>query len=355
MKVTKEELKNIIKNSCDEKDSAAFARWVVSDSFENDLENFITEDLENELAQIHQVEDKALGKMASKILRNAKNHVPVPAERSEKIIAPYQSDWQSRSWFPNGYKIAATIVLLAVFSFVIIYFTTRTTEDFTSTQIITKENQRGRKSTIFLKDGSVVYLNAESKIHFPEMFSDTLREIQLEGEAYFDISKDETKPFRVNIGELKISVLGTSFNVNAYTDNEFIKVSLSTGKVRIESDDHNENLDSNKVELIAGQSVSYSTKQNTFSKISTFNPSIDLGWKDGTIVFENAGMEEMLQRFERWYNVDFEIKNRPSFRWNYTGEFANQTLQDVLESLSFSQKFEYKINQDKVEIMFNPN
>ena len=353
--MTKEELKKIIKNTCNEKGRAAFARWVVSDSFEKDLDSFITEDLENELDQIHQVEDKALEKMAAKIHRNAKNQNSSPSEKSEKTIAPYKSDWQSRSWFSNGYKIAAAMVLLAVFSFVVIYFTNKPAEEFASAQIITKENQRGRKSTIFLKDGSVVYLNAESKIHFPEVFSDNLREVQLEGEAYFNIAKDETKPFIVSIGELKISVLGTSFNVNAYTDTEYIKVSLNTGKVLIESIYNNENLDNSKVELIAGQSVSYSTKQNTFTKVSTFNPSLDLGWKDGTIVFENASMETMMQRFERWYNVDFEIKNTPSFRWNYTGEFANQTLQDVLESLSFSQKFDYKINQDKVEIMFNPN
>lgn len=353
-KVTKEELKNIIKNNCNEKESAAFGRWVVSDSFEKDLDSFITEDLENELAQIHQVEDKDLEKMAAKILRYAKNQTSIPTEKSGKIIAPYTSDWQSKSWFSSGYKIAAAIVLLAVFSFVIIYFSSKPTEELSSVQIITKENQRGRKSTIFLKDGSVVYLNAESKIHFPEVFSDSLREIQLEGEAYFDIAKDEAKPFIVSIGELKISVLGTSFNVNAYTDTEFIKISLNTGKVQIENDNDG-NSDKKKVELNAGQCVSYSTKQNTFSNVSAFNPALDLAWKDGTIVFENAGMKEMLQRFERWYNVDFEIKNTPSFRWNYTGEFANQTLQDVLESLSFSQKFEYKINQDKVEIMFNPN
>jgi transmembrane sensor len=353
--VTKEELKNIIKKSCSEKDSAAFARWVISDSFENDLDSFITDDLENELTQIHQVEDKALEKMAAKILRTNKYEILNPVERAERIISPYKSDWQTRSWFSSGYKIAAAMVLLAAFSFVVFYFINRQSEDVTSAQIITKENLRGRKSTIFLKDGSVVYLNAESKIHFPEVFSDSLREIQLEGEAYFDIAKDEARPFIVSIGELKISVLGTSFNVHAYDDTEFIKVSLISGKVRVESGESNDYTDNGKVQLVAGQSVSYSKKQNTFTKVSTFNPALDAGWKDGTIVFENASMENMLQRFGRWYNVDFEIKNAPAFQWNYTGEFGNQTLQDVLESLSFSQKFEYKINKDKVEIMFNPN
>jgi transmembrane sensor len=352
--VTKEELKNIIKNHYGEKNSAEFARWVSSDNFEDDLDRFITEDLENELTKMHQIEDPALKTMAAKILNKASQRKNNLSEYSRPIPA-LEGNWQRRSGLSAGYKIAAALLLLAAFSFVVFFFMNNQTAEIAEVQIITKENLRGRKSTIFLKDGSIVYLNAESRIHFPEVFRDSLREVQLEGEAYFEISKDEAKPFVVSIGELKIRVLGTSFNANAYNDNEYIKVSLNTGKVRIESNDNNENADNSKVELNAGQCVSYSTKHNSFTKVSVFNPLLDLGWKDGTIVFENTSMQTMLQRLERWYNVDFEIKNSPSFRWNYTGEFTNQTLQDVLESLSFSQKFEYKINQDKVEIMFNPN
>lgn len=352
--MTKEELKNIIANRCSENDRAAFAKWVTSESFESDLESFISNDLENELAKTHHIEDAALNTMAEKIIQSAKAQNSNLAEKSGTKIYAYDSDWQNRSGLSAGYKIAAALVLLAVFSFVVFFFMNNQPKEISEARLITKENQRGRKSTIFLKDGSIVYLNAESKIHFPDVFSDSLREVKLEGEAYFDIAKDDTKPFIVALDELKISVLGTSFNVNSYTENDHIKISLNTGKILIEQSAGDLRQNAQKVELNAGQSVSYSPKQNTFTKVSTFNPLLDLGWKDGTIVFENATMETMLQRFERWYNVDFEVKNTPSFNWNYTGEFTNQTLQDVLESLSFSQKFEYKINQNKVELMFNP-
>jgi len=95
--------------------------------------------------------------------------------------------------------------------------------------------------------------------------------------------------------------------------------------------------------------------QNVFTDITNFDPGLDLGWKDGKIVFRNADMETMISRFERWYNVDFVLQNKPYFEWSYTGEFENQTLQDVLESLSFSQSFDYKFNHNKVELVFKPN
>jgi ferric-dicitrate binding protein FerR (iron transport regulator) len=351
--VTKKELKNVIRNHCDESSKAQFMQWVTSDHFEEDLEKFISEDLENDLSTNHHLEEAALDDMAKKILTMARKN-QTPLEMTHHKVAGNDQVSHKRIGFNTIFKIAAALLFIALFTFVAYYFTQNPTRKNQITQTITKENQRGRKSTIFLKDGSIVYLNSDSKIQFPEVFDDSIRAVRLEGEAYFDIARDENKPFIVLTNDLKISVLGTSFNINAYRENEYVKISLNTGKVKVENEIIKDQDDAQIIKLNPGQSVAYLSKQNIFTKVSSFSSNLDLSWKDGKIVFENADLETMINRFERWYNVDFVMKNKPYFEWDYTGEFHNQTLQDVLESLSFSQSFDFKINQDKVEIVFKP-
>ncbi len=352
--MTKDELKKLIKDRFPDNKRMELIDWVLSNNFDKELDQFITEDLEHELLQKHKLGDADLENLASEILKKA------PAkdghqEIKQHKIETYQSDWQSRSGFRRIFRIAAAVVLIALFAYVAFYFTNNQTVEIAKVESIIKENQRGRKSTIFLRDGSIVYLNSESKIQYPEVFSDSLRVVHISGEAYFDIARDEAKPFIVYSDNLKISVLGTSFNVNAFQENEFVKVSLNTGKVKIENTIQNSQGDSEAIELVAGQSVEYSSEKNIFTNVSEFDPNLDLSWKDGKIVFKEASLEKVMERFERWYNVDITLKNSPYFKWNYTGEFHNQTLQDVLESLSFSQSFDFELDQDKVEIVFKPN
>jgi ferric-dicitrate binding protein FerR (iron transport regulator) len=253
------------------------------------------------------------------------------------------------------YRVAATLLILGMFSAIAYYFsgTKKNVEPAVSTVI--KENLRGRKSTIFLNDGSIVYLNSESSIEYPEKFSDSLRVVKISGEAFFDIARDEHKPFIVHTDELAISVLGTSFNVNDFDENDRCKISLSSGKVSVSTLGQTQGSTADAITLSPGQSVSYLEEKAEFTSITAFDPNLDLGWKDGNIVFKNADMQTMLKTFERWYNVDFKLKNDPYFRWNYTGEFHNQTLQDVLESLSFSQSFDFRFEENNVELMFKPN
>jgi ferric-dicitrate binding protein FerR (iron transport regulator) len=352
--VNKKELKKVIRSHCSEAGKAEFAQWVSSNQFDEDLENFISEDLENELSKNHQIDDAELDGMAKKILSMARENQTSPKLNHDKI-ASYESDRQNHSGTNALFKIAAALLLIMLFTFIAFRYTRNTTEENQIAQTITKENQRGRKSTIFLKDGSIVYLNSDSKIQFPEVFTDSNRIVQLEGEAFFDVARDENKPFVVLTNDLKVSVLGTSFNINAYRENEFTKISLNTGKVKIENEGIDDENNVKSIELNPGQSVAYLSKQSTFTEVYPFNSNLDLSWKDGKIVFENADLETMIKRFERWYNVDFVLKNKPYFAWDYTGEFHNQTLQDVLELLSFSQSFDFQINQDKVEVVFKPN
>jgi len=349
--VTKQELKRIIAERFPKHKMTELNSWVFSEDFETDLDQFIESDLEHQLKRKQKIDVDALDSMASNILKKS-------SIKTSKGIKPdfYHSTKKARKFrLQTLYKFAATLLVVAIFSFVAYYFTGNQVVEEVQVKSILKENLRGRKSTIFLRDGSIVYLNAESKIHYPEVFSDSLRVVHLEGEAFFDISRDESRPFVVFSNDVKVSVLGTSFNINAFNENDYVKISLNSGRVSVENRDSGKKADKQKVQLQPGQSVSYSPMQNVFTDITNFDPGLDLGWKDGKIVFKNADIETMISRFERWYNVDFVLQNKPYFEWSYTGEFENQTLQDVLESLSFSQSFEYRFNHNKVELVFKPN
>ena len=232
--MTKKELKNILRNHCTEQDKTELIQWVLSEKFDDDLEKYISEDLEIELAQKHRINDVELNTMAAKIISKARKETNTTVN-PEHEIPTYSGDWQNRSGLGFFYKIAATLLLVALFTFIAFHFTKNTTEHVKTATAITKENQRGRKSTIFLKDGSIVYLNAESSIRYPEVFPDSARIVKLQGEAYFDIARDPDKPFIVQVGNLRVSVLGTSFNINAYEENEFelknVNVEMKEGEL----------------------------------------------------------------------------------------------------------------------------
>lgn len=352
--MNREELKKILSGQGLPYDKEALNKWIHSSNFETELHDIISSDLQQSLSSERVLSDPELKAMADDIISGVEK-----LSRTNRLRQPQRKTTSSNilkeeRLFPLYIKVAAALLLVVSVIFIAVHFLNAPQLPVTEVaQTIYKENPKGRKSTIFLRDGSVVYLNSESKIQYPENFSDAERTLMLEGEAFFEIAKDENRPFIVKTGNLDIRVLGTTFNVHAYAEDDNIKVSLSSGKVII----NNENApgsESSTIELNPGQSVFYSTIENSFSKVTNFNRNLDLSWKDGKIVFENADMEFMLKQFERWYNVHFELSNKPYFKWNYTGEFANQTLEDVLESLSFSQSFNYSITDKEVKLVFKP-
>jgi transmembrane sensor len=105
--------------------------------------------------------------------------------------------------------------------------------------------------------------------------------------------------------------------------------------------------------LEPGQQVQYKKKSSQFSELQEFNIRSVYSWKDGILYFKSAGLSEVITRLERWYGVEFIIGNNSSVPWSYTGEFNNQSLKSVLESLSFSQNFNFTINDKNVTIHFN--
>ncbi len=203
---------------------------------------------------------------------------------------------------------------------------------------------RGQKLTVSLSDGSVIKLNSDTKFRFPKKFDSNKREVFLEGEAFFEVSRDTTRPFTVITGELKIEVLGTSFNVQNYDHNN-AKVAVATGKVKVAAmDDLSENVILKPAEMVVFNKDSISLIK------SDFNPKEELSWKDGVLFFNNNSVYEIFEKLERWYGVEFRITKGANLNRRYTGSFTNESLNNVLQAIKFSTNFNYKIENEEVII-----
>jgi len=252
----------------------------------------------------------------------------------------------SRNLIPWIYRIAAVLAFVFTFTFLINEFSIDPNKnvDIVTAKTIEKKNLAGVKSTIHLPDGSIVNLNAESSIKFIEGFKDSVRWVELKGEAYFDVAKNTEKPFIVRSGDIVTTALGTAFNINAYEENSTIDISLIEGKVEVHSI---QNKSANSILLDAGKYVSFQNSKVIDTGI--FDNEKVLGWKNGVIRFENASYYAVVKKLERWYGVKFENEGMEPL-WNLDANFKSASLEQILELLSHSEGFEYQLKEETVKL-----
>ncbi|WPR76123.1 FecR family protein [Algoriphagus sp. NG3] len=212
---------------------------------------------------------------------------------------------------------------------------------------VVRENKPGLKTKISLPDGSIAYLNSSSSLRYLSGFTGDERRVYLEGEAYFEVAKDVSKPFVVESATIETLALGTAFNVNAFNDGTEIRVSLVEGEVRVS---HMEN-NGKSVTLNPGKEILVIPESDTFLE-SSFEVDEVIGWKAGNLVFRHAPIEEVSKKLERWYGVEIKIVGEVPSNWKVTTVYKNQTLENVLTDLQYSKKFAYEINDSNVTIKF---
>lgn len=217
-------------------------------------------------------------------------------------------------------------------------------------ETIHKQNPWGQKSTVFLSDGSEVTLNSGSALSYPKDFSDQERVVRLEGEAFFKVAKDAQRPFRVISKNVTTTALGTSFNVKAFESESHVSVALVTGKVLVA---HNTPLDGHEGHFILkpGEQATIGSSPEDIAK-TTFDMREMTAWKDGVIYFKNASAQRVFSYLEKWYGVEIREENRPRKKWNYTGEFNNMDLHNVLSSIGFTMNFEFRKEGKQVLIHY---
>ncbi|SHF95958.1 FecR family protein [Fodinibius roseus] len=271
----------------------------------------------------------------------------------DKRLYRYNRTSRRRDYgFPMWAKAAAVLVVaVGLFAFWSVN-NSHTGNSVGENREVTKIAEPGEKKTLTLSDGTVIQLNADSRITFPEKFSKTEREVFLTGEAFFEVTEDSSRRFVVHTGELTATVLGTSFNIRNYPEDKQTDVSLASGKLKVESGDNRSRLKSHV--LNPGEAAVLDKRDSTLTK-GRFDPELSLGWTRGMLVFRDADVDELITRIERWYGVTVKVKNREELarqKWRYRGVFRDEPLRNVLEGISYVKDFTYEVENQIVNITF---
>lgn len=206
---------------------------------------------------------------------------------------------------------------------------------------------RGGNYTITLSDDTKVILNAGSTLRFPVDFSDSVRKVYLDGEAYFDVSHNGS-PFIVSSNDMDVRVLGTIFNISSYSDEPEIKATLVEGKIKVGWNNSNA-LDS-KILAPTDQIVLNKLKQSI--EINEVNTSLYTSWIQGKFEFKNENLEAVMKRLARWYDFEYEFQNAAAKDYHFTARINNdQSISSILEMLEMTTDVKFEFNGQIIVVL----
>ena len=285
-------------------------------------------------------------------------------------LVPFRSNTR-RNWAWSG-SIAAMLVVGVGF-----YLNSDKKQEKPATPVVQSQQsevmaKRGTRSKIILPDGSQVWLNSDSKLSYLNSFNNVLREVTLEGEAFFDVVKDPKHPFVVHTSGIDIKVLGTAFNVKSYQQDPTIEATLLRGMIEVTT---RADIKTPKVILQPHEKLIFkklgselTVNDKAAEKKSTTEKGADpriaitsLGskpdsairetsWIYNTLIFDKETFQEVSLKMERWYNVKFTFQDERLMNNRITGTFQNETIQEALEALKLVVKFDYIMDGNNVKV-----
>ncbi len=205
----------------------------------------------------------------------------------------------------------------------------------------TIETPMGGQYQVHLPDGTNVWLNASSSLKFPTQFKGRQRNVELAGEAYFEVTRDEEKPFKVITNRQVIEVLGTHFNVNAYEDEDFAKTTLLEGSVKVSKQDRSVLLKPGQQSVIKGNYI----------EVNAVNVNTIVDWKNGRFIFKQEDIRGIMRKLARWYNIDVEYAGKLE-GLNFTGNVSrSKNLDEILRVLTLTGDVKFKTEGRRITVM----
>ncbi|MCK9640018.1 MAG: FecR domain-containing protein [Prolixibacteraceae bacterium] len=208
----------------------------------------------------------------------------------------------------------------------------------------------GRKSQLTLEDGTKVWLNAGSRMAFPTKFKGNKREVFLEGEGYFEVAHNQKLPFYVNTDEIAIKVLGTKFNISAYGSEKLIEAVLIEGSIVINERSALSFIKSGSI-LMPNQKASYD--RNDRSIVVKEEPNVDdaIAWTEGWLKFHRQSINDVLNKLQRYYNVQFDFNAEFPAEDLITGKlYLNDSIEQVMLTMEVVAKLQYRISGNKIYV-----
>jgi len=216
-------------------------------------------------------------------------------------------------------------------------------------QYNTLTTPRGGQYCVTLPDGTVVWLNASTSLKFPIAFNGNERKVEVHGEAYFEVAKNETMPFIVSAGNSVVKVLGTHFNVSAYADDKIIKTTLLEGSVEVSLNAPTPETTNNVITLAPGQQSQLDLNNGLTVVTADLNEVV--AWKNGYFIFNNENIESIMLKVSRWYDikVDYQVDvSNKKFTANISRQ---QNVSEVLNMLEQTEAIHFKIDGKSITVL----
>ena len=243
-------------------------------------------------------------------------------------------------------KVAAILILpLLAYSFFLTSGTSTSgpRRSIDKNQIVwqTVKTTVGMQTDFLLPDSSHVWLNSGSVLKYPNHFASDYRQVQITGEAFFDVAKDSLHPFLVNAGKMNIEVKGTKFNVINYSGEPTTELILTSGKVRLFSGNYE---DHNTITTVnPGQLAILDNTRNRLS-VKAVDVSKYTAWKEGILIFRDDKMDEVVRKLDRWFNIEIILQSPELNAYVYTAIYRDETLPQILELLKISAPIKYSFS-----------
>ena len=305
---------------------------------------------DEKIREFHEVSDKLWNEIHNNTSPESEERKETYRKEAARLLTEYerkrsiQASSRNIGHFRKIWYAAAAVLLLGILiPTAYHYMKPKTEQTELVVQYVEAVTQRGKIKTIILPDQTKVTLNAESLLTYPADFADNERSVELQGEALFDVTPDNERPFTVTTTDVKVSVLGTVFDVKAYSDDESLSVSVISGKVEVETW-HAASYQPNRAASIVleqNHQVKMNKAAGSFEKL-TIDAEKYLLWIDGTLYFHRTPIREVVNMLNRYYpQAEVELAEG-EYSGLISGEHDNKRMEAVLTSIVYSTGINYK-------------
>ncbi len=328
MNVDKDIIEKVLNNTATPEEARAVAAWFAEDEGQEDLAQSIMED------QKGLTEEMALSWL---------DH-PVPEQRMKSRFINQIKQSKKRRVMRGWMVAAITIPFLFLGAFTT--FLANRTGVFAETKYAEVYVPCGERMQVMLQDGTVVLLNSDTKLRYPQKFSLFNRTVELSGEGYFDVAKMKTAPFIVDLKGVKVKVTGTKFNVKSYDNDSKIWLTLEEGRVRMNDDKQVD------YSLVPGDQVEYDRSSGKY-KVGRMDDFGEVNaWRTHSLNFYLTPLKDVLKVLERQYDTRFIVKDSTLLDGRFTLSTAKVSVEDILNDLeTVSHVVFHKIGDGRYEVV----
>lgn len=322
-------VKKYLNDECSPQEIQRLHEWYNSFDEDQDIIDFLTPE---QLQQLRQ-----------RLLSRIRKNISADIEASQTIINRKRSS-RKTAYLITG--IAATVLLVMGIFLLRSNNTIPPFKSMSAEMVVFNTTKSIQK--VILEDSSIVWLNPNSKIVYPKEFSATSRELQMDGEAFFEVKPDVKRPFIIHSDHMVTRVWGTSFLVRSFKEGTE-EVSVVTGKVSVRLKEQN---DDAAIMLMPDQKVTLLKASNVLKKESELKNSTVRIWQKTTLFFDNKLLRDVLPTLNKKFEVSISATDNSLLNYSLTADFTNQSLPAILEMLEKSMDLKYEINGDQI-ILYN--